>query len=226
MSSIFKLAVIIPTMTESLAHSILNSIMENSIKPDTIVMIDNTECGLSNVHKYNPIPILIRKKTALCVNESWNVGIQYAASTHEFVSILNDDILLGKDFFKKILLGFEKKDKAHVICPQTTTDELNFFQLKELKKKSLFVLMKKREGWAMNWRSSMLKSLPKIPSDRIATFFGDDWLWKYSHDIGAIWIKDLSNIIYHHVGGSLAQTELRGVLEQERAEILKMWGFV
>jgi hypothetical protein len=83
--------------------------MENSIKPDTIVMIDNTECGLSNVHKCNPIPILIRKKTALCVNESWNVGIQYAASTHEFVSILNDDILLGKDFSKKFCWVLRKK---------------------------------------------------------------------------------------------------------------------
>lgn len=199
--------VIIPVVNIGMLDILIGNILNNTILPETIIIINNS----SQQIKTSILPtikfVVINPPAPLFVNESWNLGIS-KLSECDFVSILNDDIEIPTTFFKRIANGFKNFSKAGVICPCTVADRAMI----ALPTRDSYEKMKKKEGWAFTIRKNLLDTIPPIPSE-LKLFFGDDYFWwhVYRGGSGYIWYKDCGTIIYHAIG-----TSLRKICKKER----------
>lgn len=208
--------VIIPVVNRGLAANLLNSIEDNTIIPDNILIIDNS-MGKTAFPYYERLSVqVIYPETCLGVNPSWNLGISQTDDC-DYVAILNDDVVLGKHFFEDNIRVFETVFDCGAVCPATVHDIADMG--KSVTEK--IVRMKKREGWAMSFRWSVLKHIPAIPDD-LKTFCGDDWLWVQTHLHKWHWYKNTGNIVYHKVGVSVRQLGARSHLKQDKAAFQRM----
>ena len=82
--------------------------------------------------------------------------------------------------------------------------------------------MRRREGPAMTFKKSVLDTLPPIPHERIATFYGDDWFWRHCYKRGFPWFRDLGNVVFHHVGSSILKLGFRAHKKKEWNEWQKI----
>ena len=216
--------VIIPVVNLGLMRKLLISISENTLKPKRVILIDNTKETPDKIFKEIPLGTssngffteVIYSETGL-VNESLNLGASRISKNCEYVTFLNDDIILLNCFFQRNLELFESNEKCGVTVPRTvhTMEELS-------KGKVAPQMIRKREGWAMTIRKSLLDIVPPIPCDRIATFHGDDWIWYHTVPDGNFWFKDAGNVIYHQVGASIARLGFRRHKRPEKNEFRKI----
>lgn len=211
-----RFEVIIPVVNPDMMGELLKSISANTLLPKRVIIIDNTKLPLEEIFKYIPnngiIVEVYYSKTSF-VNESLNLGITKLSKDCDYVSFLNDDVVLTNCFFQRNLEVFQNKE-CGVACPRTV------HSMNELNKGRVNVgIMKKREGWAMSIRKDLLDKIPPFPADRIATFHFDDWYWFYlikEHNL--FWFKDRGNVIYHHVGSSIAKLGFKKHKKKERNE--------
>lgn len=195
--------VIIPSIFTNQLDELMYTIQSNTIFPSRIIVVNNS----SEPWEYpGDLPIrYIKPKKRLSCNESWNEGLAEIEINCKYVSILNDDLLLGRRFFEHIHLAFEAIPRACCICPDTTTD-LKVFRAKIGNFSSPIPeprLMRKREGWAMTFRREVITQVPRIPTNELRTFCGDDWYWKHTQQNGRRWYRDHANLIYHAVGSTV-----------------------
>ena len=207
--------IIIPVVNIDLFNILFNNILENTILPTKIIIINNSSDSLAVPSRGEVEFRIITPPTPLPVNTSWNLGISHLSKC-DFVSILNDDIEIPRTFFERIANGFKKISKAGVICPCTVTDkrQINNFLLVDVYDK-----MKKKEGWAFTIRKEILDTIPPIHSE-LKMFFGDDWFWwhVFRGGSGCIWYKDHGTIIYHAVGTALRKLDYRERNLQKKRE--------
>jgi len=208
--------VIIPVMNIDLCNILLKSIEENTLLPKRIIIIDNTE------ESYNPIsskfPIDIYYSQTKTVNESINLGIS-KLSDCDFVSILNDDVILGSWFFERIAKVLNTMINCCVLCPHIIVDPT---KLPLIEGKEEIVPMTKREGCAFTVKKYIIDAVPPIPDERIKIFHGDDWIWYWTAKTGKIWCKDMGNFVFHKVGSSILRLGFRKVKRPEREEYRKI----
>jgi len=226
-----KFEVIIPVINVDLMVKLLESVYKNTLLPKRIIIINNSNnftgdlFGRSIVH-YEGLGIDIHtcySKTGLC-NESINLGITELSKDCDYVSILNDDVVLTKQFFQRNLELLQDKD-CGASCPLTvhSMDELKIGKVDKR-------VMKRREGWALTIKKEVLDKIPLFPSERIATFHWDDWIWFHTcRDLNLYWLKDRGNMVFHHVGASVAKLGFRDNRKRERREFNKIgqekkWG--
>ena len=94
-----RFSVIITTLLirDDILKTLVDTISEEEIEKEIIIINNNTEKQISfdnsKVTVYN-------QETNLYVNKSWNLGISLAKNA--LFALLNDDIVVGKDFFKTI----------------------------------------------------------------------------------------------------------------------------
>ena len=215
-----KFEVIIPVVNVRLMQKLIDSIHENTLLPERIIIIDNTKFGKDVIFDFIPNNHVVKEvfysETGL-VNESLNLGIKHLSKDCEFVAILNDDIVLLPCFFQRNLEMFIRDEKCGVVVPRTvhSMDEM-------IKGKVQPQMLRKREGWAMTIRKKLLDDIPPIPCDRIATFHGDDWIWYHTVPNGYYWFKDVGNVIYHQVGASIARLGFKRHKRPEKNEFRKI----
>jgi hypothetical protein len=189
-----KIEIIVPIVQDNLFEGFLRSVEANTILPQRILLIDNTLNRQYQVPGSSIEIVKLHSKSGK-VNESWNLGIKNASKNCDAVGIYNDDIFLGKHFFRRITETLGSDDRCGVACPHTVPSDQ---PLKKLK--PYITIMGRREGWCFTIKKQVLDMIPPIPDNIIQIWHGDDFIWKFSHKYGYYWAKDLGNLI-HHIGG-------------------------
>lgn len=194
-----KICVLIPVLRQNSIRNLIDNIMVNTVLPNYVSIIDNSESGL-HLSKLKDIDhSIIRPPKPLMINASWNLGISNLLEC-DFVSILNDDIEIPEIFFEKLIDGFENHPNAGVICPSTTGNRLRIAD--SAVSLNRFTKMGRREGWAFTVRKKILDKIPPIPED-LRLFFGDGWYWEYVHKLGYGWYLDRRILVYRGIGASV-----------------------
>ena len=159
-----KFEVIVPVINVDLMVKMFESIAANTLLPKRIIVINNTgNKNWPNNLDFEANIYVYYSKTGL-VNESINLGITKLSDDCDYVSVLNDDIVLTDCFFQRNLELFQN-EKCGVACPRTV------HSMDGLKKgRVIQEVMNKREGWALSIKKSLLDKIPPFPADRIATF--------------------------------------------------------
>lgn len=207
--------VIVPSiLLENLDEMLFPSLENNSILPKRALVVDNSGNPFSYEPKTDAFPVeVIHYGSPLKVNASWNLGISKAGDC-DYVSILNDDIIVGPEFFKKVHKTFEKYEVCAAVCPETYED-LEVALEKDCKESKGMQPLERRQGWAFTIKKKFLDKAPPIPKELI-TYCGDDWLHFWSaRKQGKVWCLDLGNVIYH-AGG--ITTKKIGIDEAHRVE--------
>lgn len=112
------IAVVIPHYSNSHDMAVLlMQLQQQTVKPTHIYLADNSENGngmrLAQRYQWNT-PIFVDQKVGN-IYKSWNEGIRFSWGMDVFV--LNDDILIPKDFIEQMML---KKSNAYAVCPLTS----------------------------------------------------------------------------------------------------------
>lgn len=225
-----KFEVIIPVINVDLLLNLIESIAINTLLPQKVIIINNTDLTSEQVVGqmpegiYSKLNIYMYYSQTGLVNESLNLGIIKLSNDCEYVSFLNDDIVLTDCFFQRNLEVFQNK-RCGVACPRIV------HSMDELQKGKVNVeMMNRREGCAFSIRKELLDKIPPFPDDRIATFHFDDWYWFYLiKEYNMLWFKDIGNVVYHKVGASVDKLGFKKHKGKERNEFNligheKEWG--
>lgn len=204
------IGVIIPIVHEDYIHKLLDCIQRNSTQPSEIIIVDNSR----NTLKVAKNITVIKPRTPMGVNASWNYGIQKLIN-HDLISVLNDDLLIEELFFEKLQRLSEAKLKVGVFCPETRRD-MSVFSPPYPIYSATCSPMNRREGWAWTIRSSVARQIPPIPT-QLKTWCGDDWYWTHCYRLGYPWMKMEKNICFHYVGQSCKLVDKRKDLNPEKA---------
>lgn len=222
-----KISVIIPVVNSRLAVGLLNSIARNTKLPYKILIIDNTKNGF-----YLPSNILdiqiYRPPVPMSVNEAWQYGMDRCQDS-EAVSVLNDDILLGTQFFERTERVLNTSDGVCCSVPYTVADVNDMVEYPSTEHE--IVGVGKREGWAFTIKMDIFDQLPRFPHEKIKTFCFDDWLFLFSNSKSYgkwEWYKDLKNVIWHQggvavrkLGKRVDKKPERRIYEEEANKVLK-----
>lgn len=190
-----------------------------SLRISQVVIVDNAQGLDSSKLQDAPFSVLLLTPAHnIGVNPAWNIGFRLSTD-HDIIAVLNDDIRIGRQFMPKAVLALGAHPEAGVVCPLTEpTFKAEDLNTNVPQSNHSIAHMTKREGWAMVIDGDLIRQMPPIP-ETLRTFCGDDWIWYWSHRLGRRWIKDMSNVIYHQVGASMAENpQIRETLRAEKAE--------
>jgi hypothetical protein len=214
-----RIGVIIPVANLDLARHLVASIAKNLVVPDQFVIINNTGGGYtqisSRMQQFESLHdsgwTIYSPHSPLSVNESWQYGFDNLKSM-DLISVLNDDLLVESRFFEKIQALASQDAHTGVFCPETVKDP---FELFNAGKWASLGPIYKREGWAFTIRRKVLDAIPPIPTE-LKTFYGDDWLWYFSHFLQRPWKRASGCLVYHY--GSVTVGKMPNFLEVYRRE--------
>lgn len=230
------ITVVVPVLNQiQITDKFLGYIAENVVLPEEIILIDNGSTEkigklVKKYSKYGKLKIkFIRHEKNTGVNAAWNEGIKLAKTP--LISILNNDIILNKYFFKKIIEASQVSEKYGIFC---VTNAKKIGQVKESRDVKVKIAnMGKREGWAFTIRKEITDRLPPIPSD-LRIYCGDDFLYYGTRTVLGFQAVRITNNYIFHLGGRTIRSykQLRGVRKQEkiiwnknyRGELLKLKG--
>lgn len=206
-----KISVVIPVVQVNLFNDLWECIRKNTRKPSEFIIIDNSG-------KHIPIPeikesrvYLVSQEKPMGVNDSWRFGLNRADKDSDLISVLNDDILINKNFFRKLEETAKVRKKGVIFCPRTVPRS----HLKnENPKANRAQVMGKREGWAYTIRRSFVNSIPVIPEE-LKTYYGDDWFWFHAHRLNFVWFKMMDNFIFHYRSVSVNKARLARTIGPE-----------
>jgi GT2 family glycosyltransferase len=216
------ISVIVPVFNQIfLTDSLLSYISTNLVKPLEVILVDNnsTENIASLVPKYKDLNIVyLRQRKNWGVNNAWNIGIQVAKG--DLISILNNDIIISKFFFKYIQKVMDDNPNVGICYPATIGKKYHILQA-DKEPEIVLELSGYREGWAFTIRTNIARDCYPIPSE-LRMFYGDDYLFEYTRKRKFGVVRMLTNTIYHYksvtVSVSLGDSSW-GILQQER----KVW---
>jgi len=183
--------------------------------PHALIIIDNGDVGsLAIINKYNnilPIKYMPQDRN-IGVNAGWMLGIW--TSKANIISILNDDIRIPPDFFKKIKAIFEENLQIGYVIPLTvpTLAEVPTEPNADSDREPC-----EREGWAFTIRRDICLKGGPIPED-VLTFYGDDHLYNECKKQEYEAIKEKSIRIFHHFSPTVNRL---GVLNNMGSDLKK-----
>ena len=127
------------------------------------------------------------------VNESWNRGI--SLSSNDLVAVLNNDIIVEKFFFEKIInimsdekIGFYSAESdPNISCVKNQLSNIS-----EIKEPDV------RNGCAFVVRKHIVESFGNIPK-QLVTFCGDDYLYLKIRKLGYKTVSDKNNLVFHYL---------------------------
>ena len=220
------ISVIVPTRNQKLFDTMVNSILRNIIKPDELIILDNTEDGGITVSDSLMLGMRVRLKrcSGLSVNHMWNAGISICPyrSEYDVICLLNDDIVLSPFYFDAAQALLSSHSTASTFIPKTSTKSVTDIQINSIIGHGESSRAMRREGWAMAFRASVLKSISQIPHDHIPTFCGDDWFWYHTHKEGYKWITSSECLCYHVVSSTVRPLGYMKKLKTEKNEFVKI----
>jgi len=205
------LTVIFPVLNQiEMTDLFLKHIQDNIVLPKRIIMIDNnsTENMYQLVEKYKDLSIeYIRRNKRATVNNAWNIGMKLCKTP--LLSILNNDIIFSKYFFKKIIEAAEKYPQYGIFCGNTIKNERqkdNIYNTND--DPPILKQMGKREGWGFTIRKSIIKKIKPIPIE-FKTYCGDDYLFYMTREILGYKAGKIMNNYLYHFGGVTVGTGFR-----------------
>jgi GT2 family glycosyltransferase len=103
------ISVIIPTRNRSdLLIGCLEAILENSTKPNHIIVIDSSDLDKRNNVNYVSSIIEQEFTDVRSAAKQRNLGLNKVLSNCDYVAFLDDDVLVPKNYFSKLILSMEK----------------------------------------------------------------------------------------------------------------------
>ena len=195
------ISVIIPVIDQlNFTVDLFESISKNTILPQEIILLDNnsSEDMFSIVNKFSNLNILyVRNYKKGKVNESWNRGI--SLSSNDLVAVLNNDIIVEKFFFEKIInimsdekIGFYSAESdPNISCVKNQLSNIS-----EIKEPDV------RNGCAFVVRKHIVESFGNIPK-QLVTFCGDDYLYLKIRKLGYKTVSDKNNLVFHYLHQTL-----------------------
>lgn len=211
-----KISVIIPVVQVRYATALITRILFNSLHPHQVIVIDVSEGGFScpgqvymglNV-KYIRIPprrIHPYFMPGLGTNEAWRLGFENLARGTELVSVFNDDILIGSDFFQILSNTFMKAPgKYQMAVPQTVGRVEAVYE--KVSTSPNYAPTKKRIGYAYTLTKKILDEMIPIP-ESLKIFYGDNWIMTQIHRLGYRIMLMKNNRIFHYGGTSMKQVK-------------------
>lgn len=111
------ISIIIPNFNGSQFLPELFSSLKQSIFPDfEIIFVDNgsTDLSLTILKQYFPEAIIIQNKSNLGFATAVNQGLKIASKP--YVCLLNNDVILDKNWFKLIVASIKKHPKTACFC--------------------------------------------------------------------------------------------------------------
>lgn len=221
------ITVVIPTMVESYLVRTLEQISKTLRRPSHVIVFNNSPGSFISDFNLFPFPISIENAGGgnRGVNEPWNLAMALV-SGRSHLCFLNDDVLLNRDFFSRILQAFDKSVDAGIVCPHSCATEDGFRILSKEYEGDISprqIDMKRREGWAFTLRRQLVSDCPHIPKS-LKIFCGDDWIFRWVWKTGWKAKKDMHNVIYHMVGQTTKlNPELRAKLNREKELFSHEW---
>jgi GT2 family glycosyltransferase len=212
------ITVIIPLINLSQkTNELLDCISNNEVKPDEIILIDNgsTEDIDELVVKTHPdLPIRhIRLEENIGVNPAWNLGVKEAKNN--IISILNNDILVSKYFFRLVTEAMQDETVGMVVPVASITDRNVINELTEYEPPT-FKDMSFREGYAMTMRKEIYDKIGGIP-ETLKIYSGDCYLFDACVWLGYKCYYITNNKIFHHQHSTLHDQQMtdHGLLHRE-----------
>lgn len=195
--------VIVPVVNKKNADQLFSSIEhQESVFPERVFIIDNSEADTPYSFESSRFDVVVmRRGYSFGVNPSWNLGVEQIGD-FDYLSILNDDVILGNWFFFKVADIFSAHEDCGVVCPETSKNLQAFRRIQHAPQGSVRGKMLRREGWAFTMRSGLAREVFPIPKE-LKIYCGDDWLWLLSHEKGYFWFRNAGNVVYHAVGDSI-----------------------
>lgn len=195
--------VVIPVLNEAgHTESILGDICNNTVQPRQVIVIDNgsTDQTSEVIEKFDDsLPLrYIQNSENIGVNASWNLGISLA--TADYVSVLNNDLILNKYFFAGIIKTFDLNLNCAMTCPKTVqgSDENQRQAVRNcvIRKENCVSHVPWRWGWAFTIRRDVgLKVLiPRV----LFNYCGDDYHYYFIKLLGYDILCMEDNYIYHY----------------------------
>jgi len=211
-----KIEVILPVAQYDMALDLLEQIDRNITVPSDVHVIDNT--GKTHVwmvpNNYN---LHFYNSTTGRLNESWEIARAKLSPDTDFVTFMNDDIIIGKSFFQRVVGTFSIDRSIGIVVPKLVSSPeevapgpVNYNQPPH------YIL----EAAAFTIKKSVLDKIPPVPWQRVTTFYGDNWMWAHTRDQGYCIMQDTGNCMYHYVGVTVLERGFRTIKKKEYNE----WG--
>lgn len=190
------ISVVIPVLNNyEMTDHLLLDIANNTVVPLEIILIDNNslEPIYNLVKKYQNLNILyIRNPQNTGVNAAWNLG-RYLAKG-KYITILNNDIRVSVDFFKKIIDSMEGDDRVGLCSVRISKDLNKIFEVKDpVSKKYVFEM----SGSAYTLRKTISDEIGPIPKE-LFIFYGDNFILSRLSQLGYKAIVISNNDIFHY----------------------------
>lgn len=224
-----KIDVIIPTILNVAPEVFAWSLMELRAceTVNRIIVIDNTEAQQFSTtfpHILAACPsieVVNGFEKDFLVNDAWNFGVELSKSTivqAPLWCLINDDVMVSKEIIDMVGKHFNTKPKLTLVTIEThngVTIEKYEEVCRDLRK-ARFEAAKTRQGWIMIGRKHQW--IP-IPED-LKLFYGDDWIYKRSREIGDIAV--LNGAFCSHFQSSSVNKNM-GRLKPIIAEDTRLW---
>jgi len=192
------ITVVVPVLNNiNITDEFFMTIYNNTVIPNEIILFDNgsTDDYPSLVKKYKQLNInYIKKSKNVGVNIAWNEGIRI--SKNPYVSILNNDLLLNRFFFEKVIESMESIKDLGIVVPTIVKNKKDI--RKSLNEPVKLIKIRKREGCAFTIRKELNKRIKPIPVDELKTYCGDDYLFYFTELIGFKIRKMSNNFVFHY----------------------------
>lgn len=177
-SCLNKISIIIPTMQKDIENlNILIDELENDECVDEIILIDNSLCDYNK--RSDKLKVCVPKEN-LYVNPSWNLGVKLAKNN--YIGILNDDILLPKNFIPQVVDFITNTKNCGVVGIESSTSVQIINNKDYSLPKERKLLYKKIENIYKNknwyWGTAIFTSKDNyymIPEEMLI-YCGDDYL--------------------------------------------------
>jgi len=192
------ISVVIPALHAlEMTDQLLNDIAQNSIHPAEIILIDNNtnqENIFHLVQKYNSLNFVYLKNSEnIGVNASWNLGRKL--SKYKYITIMNNDIRIHKDFLKETLETMEA-DVSIGLCSSKISDKIEDVLNQEYHPENS-IDVESMSGNCFTISKLASDEIGPIPKE-LFTFYGDDFILSRIKQLGYRSVLMESNYVFHY----------------------------
>lgn len=210
-----RIEFLMPVMRPQMALLILEDLINQTLKPDKLTIVDNG--GDFKLHKKYPFEIeLIKPGYNIGTNQAWNKIFDIKA---DYIGLVPDDCRLDKNLIKILKDGLLLYND---IGASTATIFKNDIGL-QARTDHIYGIQVSGKGHfgAILFKKCILDQLPLIPKE-FKIFFGDNWLGWWITQIGYKIYEMSVGITHKHKTDLKVKLNYPEVIEQERI-IWKQW---
>lgn len=168
---------------------LLDSLHNNSCRPDCVVVVNNTGTKIENSRSYVSVCDSVDDKV-MGLGVGWQLGFDKLCDL-DFVYIFDCSITLNSELFECVIDASEREKNGGVFCPVVvdSIDEVVGVKSSRLK------IMNRREGCVYAVRREVFVKIP-MPPNLLDVSCSCDWLWYWSIRLGYKWISLMDSFVF------------------------------